>query len=194
VDDRAIPCHFERNPNVDIKIQTHCTIQKLYNSKSKEFLMRHTLYLSLTLAAFWLLNSGHYTPLILSLGASSIVFVVYLAHRMDVVDHEAQPLHLTLKIPGYYVWLTKEIILANISVVKHIWLGNASISPTMTTVKASQETDMGKVIYANSITLTPGTVTVDLVGDQIMVHSLLRENIEALEAGEMDRRVRQLEN
>ncbi|MEE8365124.1 MAG: Na+/H+ antiporter subunit E [Gammaproteobacteria bacterium] len=155
--------------------------------------MRHTISLSLALAAFWLLNSGHYTPLILSLAVISIAVVLYIAHRMDVVDHESQPLHLTLKLPGYFLWLTKKIILANISVVKHIWLGNETISPTVTIMKASQKTDIGKVIYANSITLTPGTVAVNLVGDQIMVHALLRENIEALQTGEMDRRVSRLE-
>ena len=156
--------------------------------------MQHTIILSLSLAAFWLANSGHNTTLMLSLGAISITFVVYIAHRMDVVDHEAQPLHLTLKIPGYYAWLIKEIIVANLLVVKHIWLGNKSISPGFTTVTASQKTDIGKVIYANSITLTPGTVTVNLQGDQFMVHALLRESIKDLESGEMDRRVTQLEN
>ena len=156
--------------------------------------MRHTISLSLALAAFWLLNSGHNTPLMLSLGAVSIIVVLYIAHRMDVVDHESQPVHLTRKLPVYYMWLTKEIILANISVVKHIWLGNQTISPTLTTINASQKTDMGKVIYATSITLTPGTVAVDLVGDKIVVHALLREYIETLEVGEMDRRVRRLED
>ncbi len=156
--------------------------------------MQHTIILSLSLAAFWLANSGHNTALMLSLGAISITIVVYIAHRMDVVDHEAQPLHLTLKIPGYYAWLIKEIIVANLLVVKHIWLGNKSISPGFTTVTASQKTDIGKVIYANSITLTPGTVTVNLQGDQFMVHALLRESIKNLESGEMDRRVTQLEN
>ncbi len=156
--------------------------------------MKHTISLSLTLGAFWLLNSDHNTPLILSLGVVSVAFVIYLAHRMDVVDHEYQPVHLTAKLPGYYVWLGKEIILANISVVKHVWLGNQTISPTLATLIASQETDMGRVIYATSITLTPGTVAVDLAGDQIIVHALLRENIEALEAGEMDRRVKLLED
>lgn len=63
----------------------------------------------------------------------------------------------------------------------------------MTKVKASQTTDVGKVIYANSITLTPGTVSLGLVGDEITVHALIRENIEALESGDMDRRVSQLE-
>ena len=156
--------------------------------------MRHTISLSLFLAAFWLLNSGHYSALMLSLGAISIVTVLYIVHRMDVVDHESQPIHLTLKFPAYYAWLIKEIVLANILVVKHIWLSNKSITPTIKTIKASQKTDIGKVIYANSITLTPGTVTVNMEGDQFMVHALLRESIEELEAGDMDRRVTELEN
>lgn len=156
--------------------------------------MRHTLILFLTLTVFWLLNSGHYTSFMLFLGIASVVIVIYISHRMDVVDHESQPVHLTLKIPAYYVWLTKEIILANILVVKHIWLGNKTISPVLATIKASQKTDMGKVIHANSITLTPGTVTIKLEGDQFLVHALLQESIKDLESYEMDRRVTQLEN
>jgi len=156
--------------------------------------MRHTIFLSLSLAIFWLLNSGHNTALMLSLGVASIALVLYIGHRMDVIDHEAQPLHITPQIPGYYAWLIKEIILSNILVVKHIWLGNKTISPTLMTITASQKTDIGKVIYANSITLTPGTVTVNLDGDQFMVHALLRDSIEDLKTGDMDRRVTQLEN
>ena len=156
--------------------------------------MRHTILLSLTLTVFWLAISEHYTPLMLLLGMISIASVVYVAHRMDVVDHEAQPLHLTLKLPGYYAWLSKEIFLANLLVVKHVWLGNKSISPVFTTITASQKTEIGKVIYANSITLTPGTVTVNIEGDQFLVHALLRESIKELESGEMDKRVTQLEN
>ena len=156
--------------------------------------MRHTIFLAISLAVFWLLNSGHYTPLMLSLGVISIALVLYIAHRMDVVDHESQPLHITRKLPAYYAWLIKEIILSNLVVVKHIWLGNKSISPTLKTIKVSQKTDIGKVIYANSITLTPGTVTVKLDGDEFMIHALLKESVEELEAGEMDRRVSRLEN
>lgn len=158
-------------------------------------MIRHTLYLILGLTAFWLLNSGHYTNLMLSLGGASIAFVIYISHRMDVIDHESLLLNLSwTKLSVYILWLLKEVIVSNILVVKHIWLGNDSISPTLSTMQVSQKTEIGKVIYANSITMTPGTVTVDLVGDQITVHSLLRENIEALEIGEMDRRVSQLEN
>lgn len=156
--------------------------------------MKHTISLSLSLAAFWLLNSAHYSALMLSLGAISIATVLYIVHRMDVVDHESQPIHLTLKAPSYFAWLIKEIVFANILVVKHIWLSNKLITPTLMTIKASQKTDIGKVIYANSITLTPGTVTVNMEGDLFMVHALCQESIKELEAGEMDRRVTELEN
>ncbi|MFQ3264379.1 MAG: multicomponent Na+:H+ antiporter subunit E [Colwellia sp.] len=153
----------------------------------------HTISLFLTLTAFWLLNSGHNTLLILLLGLASILLVLVIVHKMDVVDHESQPLYLTRNIFSYYLWLIKEIIKANIIVVKHIWLGNQSISPALSRIKISQKTDMGKVIYANSITLTPGTVAIDLIGDEIIVHALLKKDIDSLLAGEMNRRVSLLE-
>ncbi len=155
--------------------------------------MRHTLYLSIALAAIWLLNSGHYNPLLLCLGALSIALVVWIARKMDVVDHEGQPINATLKMPVYFVWLMKEIVLSNIDVVKRIWLAPNSISPTVATLPLSQEDDMGRVIYANSITLTPGTVTLDLSDQEVTVHALTEEGLKALQEGEMDRRVKQLE-
>ena len=131
--------------------------------------------------------------MILALGAASIAIVVLIAHRMDVVDHESQTIHLSLEYPRFGLWLIKEIVVANLTVVKHIWLGNKTITPTVKVIKASQTTDVGKVIYANSITLTPGTVTLGLVNDEIMVHALIQENIVALESGDMDSRVSRLE-
>lgn len=156
--------------------------------------MRHTISLSLVLAAFWLANSGHYTALLLSFGVASIALAIYVAHRMDVIDHEAQPIHITARLPAYLIWLSKEIVLSNIVVVKHIWLGRGSISPEFATISVSQKSDMGKVIYANSITLTPGTVTVEIEDDKFLVHALLKESIEDLEDGKMDRLVTKLEN
>lgn len=155
--------------------------------------MKHMISLFFNLAVFWLLNSGLYTALILLIGLAAIVFVLVIAHQMDVIDHESQPLYLSPSIFTYFFWLIKEIIHSNISVVKHIWLGNKSISPALKKIKISQKTDMGKVIYANSITLVPGTVAVDLVEDEIIVHALLYKDIELLQAGEMDRRVSLLE-
>lgn len=155
--------------------------------------MRHTLLLSLALAAIWLFNSGHYTPLILILGALSIALVVRIAHIMDVVDHEALPVNLTPKFPLFLIWLIKEIILANIDVALRIWLRPNSISPSVGKLTLSQTTDLGRVIYANSITLTPGTVTIELEDDQLVVHALSTEGLEELRQGEMDRRVKEIE-
>ena len=155
--------------------------------------MKHTVSLFITLSAFWLLNSGHYSLLILFLGFASITLVLVIANKMDVIDQESQPIHLKSNIFGYFWWLIKEIVQANITVVKHIWLSGESISPTLKKIKISQQTDMGKVIYANSITLTPGTVAIDLVDDEIIVHALLLKDVESLETGEMDRRVTMLE-
>lgn len=155
--------------------------------------MRHTLFLSIALAIIWLANSGHYTPLILVLGALSIVFTVWIAWRMDLVDHEAQAVNIKLRAPLYWCWLVKEIVLSNIDVVKRIWLSPHSISPTIETIKITQKTDIGRVIYANSITLTPGTVALDLTDDEVTVHALTREGISALKSGDMDLRVSRLE-
>ncbi len=155
--------------------------------------MRHTISIFLLLGFIWLLNSGFYSPLILSLGLLSVIFVVWLAHRMDVVDEESQPIHLTAKLPAYYWWLAVKIVRANIDVIGHIWRPQLKITPCTATLTASQRSDMGKVIYANSITLTPGTVALNLDGDQISVHSLTAEGLEELRAGEMDRRVTAVE-
>ena len=155
--------------------------------------MRHTLYLAVVLAIIWLANSGHYTGLILSLGVLSIAFVLWLARRMQVIDREAQPVHLTLNIPLYWAWLAKEIVLSNIDVVRRIWRGVDAISPTTVTLPMAQKTDVARVILANSITLTPGTVTLDVNDDQMVVHALTDAGARALAEGEMDRRVAQLD-
>ncbi len=155
--------------------------------------MRYTVALSAVLSFFWLFNSGHYTPLILFFMVVSVIFVVILCRMMNIVDSESQPLNLTFTIPGYWVWLIKEVVVANIAVARCVWQGSASISPTVFPVKANQKTDIGKVIYANSITLTPGTVSIDLKGDEITVHALTSKSAADLQSGEMDRRVCRVE-
>ena len=137
--------------------------------------------------------SGIFEPLILILGVFSCALVVAIAVRMDVIDHEAVPVHLTFKVLMYWPWLLWEIIKANIDVTKQV-LGFADISPTMVRIKATQKTDLGIVIFANSITLTPGTISIDVDEEgYILVHALSRDGTEGLEGGDMDRRVTELE-
>lgn len=151
--------------------------------------MKHVLALSTLLSAFWLVNSGHYTALLLSFMVVSVLFVATLCHQMDLVDRESQPLNLTFTIPLYWLWLIKEVVLANIAVARCVWQGVDAINPSVIKIKANQKTDLGIVIYANSITLTPGTVSIDLEENIITVHALTSESAADLLTGEMDRRV-----
>ena len=155
--------------------------------------MLHAISLGLVLFALWLLLSGFFQTLLLSLGLVSVVAVVWIAHRMDVIDHEGHPIHLTLRALFYWPWLIVEIIKANIAVARAIVRRRMPINPSVIEVKATQETELGQVIYANSITLTPGTVTIDIDKDIMIVHALTRSAAEGLESGDMDRRVSALE-
>ncbi|PCK07500.1 MAG: cation transporter [Alteromonadaceae bacterium] len=155
--------------------------------------MRHTISLSCTLAAIWLLNSGHYNPLILFFGVISVAFCVALALRLKIVDGEAQPLSIYLRLPLYWLWLMREIITSNITVVKHIWLSPKDISPVVATLPLDQRSDLARVIYANSITITPGTVTLDVDENTITVHALTHAGLASLKTGDMSRRVSALE-
>ncbi len=149
----------------------------------------HALYLGGTLFIVWLLLSGHYTPFMLILGVASCAIVVAITQRMEVIDQEGHPVHLTWRALIYWPWLMLEIVKANIDVAKRILIPSIGISPTMLRVKTSQRSDLGKVIYANSITLTPGTISVDVANDEILVHALSKAGADDLLTGEMDRRV-----
>jgi multicomponent Na+:H+ antiporter subunit E len=154
----------------------------------------HAVTLGLVLFGSWLLMSGIFEPFILLLGVISCGIVVVIAIRMDVIDHEAVPVHLTFKVLLYWPWLFWEIVKANIDVTKRV-LGLAEISPTMVRIKATQKSDLGLVLFANSITLTPGTISIDVEEDgHILVHAISREGTEGLEGGEMDRRVTEMED
>lgn len=145
-----------------------------------------TLSFGVLLFVFWLLLSGHTTPLLLGLGLVSVVLTLLLAKRMDIIDHESYPVRLSPKLPGYYIYLFKEIILANIDVIKRILtFGKPSIKPQLVKLPLPQKTDLGRVIYANSITLTPGTVSVELSDKEITVHALSKDAVEDLATGKM---------
>ena len=149
--------------------------------------------LGVILFGFWLLLSGHYTPLLLSFGVGSSLLVVYLSMRMDVVDREGVPLHLGGRLWMYVPWLLKEILVANVAVAKIILSPNMKISPRMVVFHGTQQTDLGRVLYANSITLTPGTITTGVEGQEFQIHALTAADLETNEEDEMDRRCSWLE-
>ena len=155
--------------------------------------MRHALSLFAVLYGLWLALSGHYTPFLLAIGAACAAFAVAVAMRMDVVDHEGHPVHLGYRIPLYWGWLTIQILLSALKVSRIVLSPRLRIDPVLETVPSSQKTDLGRVIYANSITLTPGTLSTSVMPDGIEVHALTRHGMDELKAGDMDRRVTAVE-
>jgi len=155
--------------------------------------MFRKLGLAITLLIFWLLLSGIYQPLIISFGIASSLLVAWIAHRMDVIDHEGFPIHLGAKAITYWPWLIWEIIKANIDVAAIIIKPKLHIAPTMISSHASQKTEVGQVTYANSITLTPGTISVGVADGVVEVHALTSQSADDVITGRMDKRVSQME-
>ena len=155
--------------------------------------MLRALSLFVALIAAWLLWSGLYKPLLLGLGLLSCVLVFWLAARMKVIDPETVPLQLGGRVVVFWGWLLKEIVVANLEVTRIMLSRRPAISPTMVTLTSTAKRRLSLVIFGNSITLTPGTVTTDIVEDRLTVHCLTRAGAATLEAGEMDRRVAGLE-
>lgn len=138
---------------------------------------------------FWLVLSGYFTIFLMSAGAACAVAVVWFARRMEVIDAEGHPVQLGWRIVAYWIWLSKEIAKSAWDVSRIIVDPRLPISPTMISFKPSQKTTVGLVIHANSITLTPGTITIDAAQARFMVHALTRAGAEGVTNGDMDRRV-----
>lgn len=155
--------------------------------------MKNTLVLSALLALFWLLLSGHYVAFTLILGVVSIALIVWLNHKMGISDEHTLPVSLLKRLPNYWRWLFIEIIKSNLHVVKKIWQPKLDIDPQFTKVSSPFKTNMVKVIQANSITLTPGTVTVAVGEHGLLVHALTKQTLDGLDNPEMKDKLMTLE-
>ena len=155
----------------------------------------HVISLSLFLTLLWGFMSGHASPLLLLVGAISVVLVVAIALRMEVVDNESHPLQLNIDLLlSYWLWLLKEVLNANFYVCRLILNPHLPISPHVITIHSSQKTDLGRVILANSITLTPSTICIDVTGDTAEVHALTGKAAKALLSDTMNQKITQLES
>ena len=150
--------------------------------------MRIALTLVLWMAA-WLLWSGLYKPLLIALGVLSCLLVYVLSVRMGFFERSVYSLHLAARLLPFWGWLGGELIRSNLQVARIILSPHLPISPTVIKIQALPPDPVGQAILGNSITLTPGTVTVDDHEGDLFVHCLTREGAESLLEGEMNRRV-----
>ena len=154
-----------------------------------------TVAIAVGLFALWLLMSGIYKPMIVGFGAASAVVAIYVSRRMDSFDGDR--LHISLmplKTIQYSIWLLIEIAKSNLAVTRVILSRKMPIRQNLFRVDSSQKSEIGQVIFANSITLTPGTITVETEDDHFWVHALAwSEDDNAALAG-MDARVTAIES
>lgn len=143
----------------------------------------------LVLFAFWLLLSGYFTAFLVGAGAASALGVVLFSRRMALIDPEVHPVHVGPRVLLYWAWLLKEIAKSAWDVSRVIVDPRLPISPTMVSFRPSQRSTVGLVIHANSITLTPGTITIEAEAGRFLVHALTRGGAEGTTSGEMDARV-----
>ena len=108
-----------------------------------------SISLGVVLYVLWLLLSGHFhDALLLGLGVASSVLVLWIAHRMDVVDHEGHPIHLGPRALHYFPWLFKEIALSNLHVARVVLARDLPIQPRLFTVRANQSHQLLPVIFS----------------------------------------------
>ena len=153
----------------------------------------------LLLAAAWLSWSGHYTTgewLIALFGLASCLFVwrLYLAlDRAAGGDWEFFRPSAWLRLPRFLIAFISKVAMANLHVVRLILVPGSELHPRLRRVRASQKTSFGQVLYANFITLTPGTITLDLRDGELLVYALDAESESDVVDGSMDRDVLRLE-
>ena len=155
--------------------------------------MQRTLLMWLLLFGFWIAWSGHTKPLLLTLGVFSCLLSWWIGERMTQVDQARTEYHLGFRPIGYAIWLMWEVVKSNLHVARVILSPQLPIQPQLLRVEANQKTELGRVIHANSITLTPGTITLDIRDGSVLVHALTHHTASGLKEGTMNRKVTALE-
>ena len=140
----------------------------------------------------WLIFSGVYEPLTLSFGVVSVIIVTAINSFLMMSSDSKASFSYKKFFVSYLPWILKEIVVSGIKTSSAV-LGFRKFKSNAKKIKASQRTPLGVLIYGNSITLTPGTVTIEVDQGNLFVHALCNNSLNELEVGEMDKRVSYLE-
>jgi len=147
------------------------------------------LLLSVFLIVAWVLWSGMFKPLLLGLGAFSCVLTVYLASRMGYFHSGTYALQFSFGLLSYWLWLLREIVSSSIEVARVVLAPKLDLSTKVVEVDVAGLEPVDQAILGNSITLTPGTLTLEIANDRLLVHALTQEGADAVLKGEMKQRV-----
>ena len=147
------------------------------------------LILAVLLIAAWVLWSGYLKPLLLGLGALSCLLTVWIVRRMGYFDDENFAFHYDWRLLGFWAWLGREVVVSSIEVARIVLRRRLVVEPRVVNIDGSGLGPVDLALLGNSITLTPGTLTLDVHEGRLLVHALTADGAAALERGEMQRRV-----
>jgi multicomponent Na+:H+ antiporter subunit E len=153
------------------------------------------LIISVILAGFWFLMSPSLSPANLIIGIGSVLGITYFwSPDLFRPGHPMKfNLRQVIKLIHYFAHLGWNIILANISVAIIVLSPKLPITPGFILLQTKLKQDLTRVLYANSITLTPGTITVDLNGDRLLVHCITEDAAKGVYSWYMQDKMRDIE-
>ncbi|MDT8285979.1 MAG: Na+/H+ antiporter subunit E [Elusimicrobiales bacterium] len=143
------------------------------------------LYTAAVMFLFWLALSGQFTGLLLGSGAAAALLVAAIGRGGTRLPGPG----FLLRLAAYLPWLFLQIVLSSLDVAYRVLHPSRPIDPGVIRIKNPCRTPLGTALLANSITLTPGTVTLDAGPEELVVHSVSEEAADSLRSGEMQRRV-----
>lgn len=155
--------------------------------------MLRKLVTALTLSAVWVAWSWHFEPIVVGFGIVAVLLTVVSATRLGVLDAEGEPFEINLRLLGYLPWLAWQVLTSNVTMARIILHPRLPIRPQIIKVPTSQRTTLGQVIHANTITITPGTISLDVRDGVILVHAVDQAFADKDDEGATDRMVSWLE-
>ena len=158
-----------------------------------DYIMRFVLT-ALIMFAFWIFLSGKFSLILLLSGLISSLLVSYMSNDLLIGNGDIKLGFIrTIRFIRFLPWLLWQIVLANIDLALRTLHPKMPINPILINIKNNLKTDLGMVILANSITLTPGTVTIDVNENEFLVHVISEKAAQSLISGEMQARVKKIE-
>ncbi len=148
------------------------------------------------LFAFWIILNGQWTGEIAIVGLvlSALLYLLMWKFMNFSPKREWEVVKRLPRLVAYFFYLVKEIFKAAWGTIKFIWSPSQEVDPEVTSFHTKLKSGWGKVALANSITLTPGTITVDIRDDVMLVHCIDHSFGEGLEDSDMEKRILKIEN
>jgi len=169
-------------------VKTNCSISRP-NLQRGQVPVWQLLLLTLVLSVAWLLWSGLYKPLLIGLGSLSVLVTLIFAVRMKFFEHTEGLAQMASRLPGYWLWLLGEILKSSVQVSRIVLSPSLPIQPRLVKLVSQSGDELPQVILGNSITLSPGTITIDIDENEVLVHCISEEGAQDMESGELLRRV-----